>query len=139
LSFPQGYGRLIPGWDQGFYGMKIGGKRRLFIPWQLAYGAKGRVTGDPKNPGIPAMADLIFDVELVDVTDLPLPANHPAVPGTGHVATPTQPGTPASPATPAAPATALSPSAPAAPATVLNPAAPTTPSAPAAPTQPQSK
>jgi peptidylprolyl isomerase len=41
MAFPQGMGRLIPGFDQGFAGMKIGGKRRLFIPWQLAYGARG--------------------------------------------------------------------------------------------------
>ena len=71
FAFPQGYGRVIPGWDQGFGGMKIGGKRRLFIPWQLAYGAKGHPGPDAAHPGIPERADLIFDVELVDVSDLP--------------------------------------------------------------------
>ncbi|MDR3791968.1 MAG: FKBP-type peptidyl-prolyl cis-trans isomerase [Terracidiphilus sp.] len=71
IVFPQGFGRVIPGWDQGFAGMRIGGKRRLFIPYQLAYGAAGRPTGDPKDPGIPPKADLIFDIELVDVIDLP--------------------------------------------------------------------
>ncbi|MDR3724372.1 MAG: FKBP-type peptidyl-prolyl cis-trans isomerase [Terracidiphilus sp.] len=73
IVFPQGFGRVIPGWDQGFAGMHIGGKRRLFIPYQLAYGAAGRPTGDPKDPGIPPKADLIFDIELVDVIDLPAP------------------------------------------------------------------
>ena len=77
IPFPQGFGRVIPGWDQGFNGMKIGGKRRLFIPWQLAYGAAGRVGPDPAHPVIPPKADLIFDVELVDVSDLPTPTNHP--------------------------------------------------------------
>ena len=71
FAFPQGYGRVIPGWDQGFGGMKIGGKRRLFIPWQLAYGAKGHPGPDAAHPGIPEKADLIFDVELVDVSDQP--------------------------------------------------------------------
>jgi peptidylprolyl isomerase len=65
LTFPQGRGRLIPGWDQGFEGMRVGGKRRLFIPYQLAYGAPGR------PPAIPAKSDLIFDVELTDVQDMP--------------------------------------------------------------------
>lgn len=65
LTFPQGRGRLIPGWDQGFEGMHVGGKRRLFIPYQLAYGAVGR------PPVIPAKADLIFDVELVEVAEMP--------------------------------------------------------------------
>lgn len=78
IIFPQGFGRVIPGWDQGFEGMRVGGKRRLFIPYQLAYGAKGRPTGDPKNPGIPAKADLIFDIELVEVFDFPKPAERPA-------------------------------------------------------------
>jgi peptidylprolyl isomerase len=77
FSFPQGYGRVIAGWDQGFGGMRIGGKRRLFIPWQLAYGAQGRPGPDAAHPGIPEKADLIFDVELVDVTDFPTrPNNH---------------------------------------------------------------
>lgn len=72
ITFPQGFRAVIPGFDQGFYGMRVGGKRRLFIPWQLAYGEKGR-------PGIPPRADLIFDVELVGVSDVVMPANHPAV------------------------------------------------------------
>jgi len=77
MSFPQGMGRLIPGFDQGFEGMKIGGKRRLFVPWQLGYGAKGHPGPDAAHPGIPAKADLIFDVELVEVSDMPTPPNHP--------------------------------------------------------------
>jgi peptidylprolyl isomerase len=81
LSFPQGYGRLIPGFDQGVAGMKIGGKRRIFIPWQLAYGALGRPGPDAAHPGIPPRADLIFDVELLEVADLAMPANHPGMTG----------------------------------------------------------
>ena len=85
LSFPQGFGRLIPGFDQGLQGMRIGGKRRLFIPWQLAYGERGRPGPDAANPGIPPKADLIFDIELVDVTDIMMPANHPGMmPGGGN-------------------------------------------------------
>ncbi len=83
ISVPQGFGRVIPGFDQGFTGMKVGGKRRLFIPWQLAYGARGRPGPDAAHPGIPPKADLIFDIELMDVTDLQMPANHPGMPGTG--------------------------------------------------------
>ncbi|MDR3750211.1 MAG: FKBP-type peptidyl-prolyl cis-trans isomerase [Terracidiphilus sp.] len=145
FSFPQGFGRLIPGWDQGFADMKVGGKRRLLIPWQLAYGAKGRPGPDAAHPGIPAKADLIFDVELLDVTDLPMAPNHPGMPGMsgGHPmpggmtprpgttvqanhppAAPTTPAAPASPATPAAPAASSAPAsvpAPAAPATTAQP------------------
>jgi peptidylprolyl isomerase len=77
LLFPQGFGRVIPGFDQGFTGMKIHGKRRLFIPWQLAYGAKGRPGPDAAHPGIPPKADLIFDIELVDVTDMPQAPQRP--------------------------------------------------------------
>ena len=110
INFPQGYGRVIPGFDQGFHGMRVGGKRRLFIPWQLAYGERGR-------PGIPPKSDLIFDIELVGMTDIMMPPNHPAVmpggnlvhPGTtlpsGHIpVTPVTPSAPATPAKPAAPA-----------------------------------
>lgn len=64
FSFDQGKRRVIPGWDAGFEGMHVGGKRRFFIPYQLAYGEKGRNK-------IPPKADLIFDVELVDVKDPP--------------------------------------------------------------------
>jgi peptidylprolyl isomerase len=77
LTFAQGFGRLIPGFDSGCLGMKVGGKRRLFIPWQLAYGAHGHPGPDAQHPGIPPKADLIFDVELVDVADMPAPMNRP--------------------------------------------------------------
>jgi peptidylprolyl isomerase len=63
LSFPQGARRVIAGWDLGFEGMRVGGRRRLFIPYQLAYGEAGR------PPTIPAKAELIFDVELMAVSD----------------------------------------------------------------------
>ncbi|MGA8085950.1 MAG: FKBP-type peptidyl-prolyl cis-trans isomerase [Terracidiphilus sp.] len=79
ISFPQGFGRVIPGFDQGFAAMRIGGKRRLFIPWQLAYGARGRPGPNAANPGIPPKADLIFDIELVDVTEMPAPQVRPGM------------------------------------------------------------
>ncbi len=63
IAFPLGARRVIAGWDVGFDGMQVGGQRRLFIPYQLAYGDAGR------PPVIPAKAELIFDVELMAVTD----------------------------------------------------------------------
>ena len=150
IAFPQGFGRLIPGFDQGFDGMKVGGKRRIFIPWQLAYGERGRPGPDAAHPGIPSKADLIFDVELVDITDMPAQPNHPPVtitPG-GKPATPPKPGAQPSPAEPAAPAPGSATPAPgaatqpAAPPTAASPAPPassTQPTAPATPAQPQSK
>lgn len=68
LEFEQGKRRVIPGWDAGFENMRIGGKRRFVIPYQLAYGEKGRNK-------IPPKATLIFDVELLDVKDAPTPTN----------------------------------------------------------------
>jgi len=90
LSFPQGFGRLIPGFDQGFTGMRVGGKRRLFIPWQLAYGARGRPGPNAANPGIPPKADLIFDIELVDQSDLnmQMPMGHPGMSQPQHATPP---------------------------------------------------
>jgi peptidylprolyl isomerase len=60
LTFIQGRRMVIGGWDMGFEGMRVGGKRRLFLPYQLAYGEKGRGK-------IPPKAELIFDVELLGV------------------------------------------------------------------------
>jgi peptidylprolyl isomerase len=79
-----GQHHVIPGWDTGFDGMHVGGKRRLFIPYQLAYGANGKAGPDGK-PGIPPKADLIFDVELVSQSD-ENPA--PKAPPTGAPASP---------------------------------------------------
>ncbi len=53
--------RLIQGWQAGIPGMKVGGVRRLTIPWQFAYGERGA------PPDIPAKADLVFSIELVAV------------------------------------------------------------------------
>ncbi len=64
LKFVQGRRQVISGWEIGFEGMKVGGKRRLFLPYALAYGELG-------NGAIPPKAELIFDVELLAVRDVP--------------------------------------------------------------------
>jgi len=61
FSFGLGAGMVIAGWDEGVAGMKIGGKRTLYIPSKLGYGARGA------GGAIPPNADLIFDVELLGV------------------------------------------------------------------------
>ena len=74
IRFVQGQRRVIAGWDAGFEGMRVGGRRRLFIPYQLGYGIPGR------PPAIPPCAELIFDVELVAVEPppaTPAPASPP--------------------------------------------------------------
>ncbi len=140
ITFPAGAHRVIPGWDTGFAGMHVGGKRRLFIPYQLAYGEAGR------PPHIPAKSDLIFDIELVAMSDTPPapktppapptppPTNPSANPSANPNATPDKPAdAPAKPATePAKPATDPQ-TEPAKPAT--DPAKPVPP--PADPTKPE--
>jgi FKBP-type peptidyl-prolyl cis-trans isomerase FkpA len=61
FEFPLGGGQVIPGWDQGFAGMKVGGTRVLTIPPAMGYGAKGA------GGVIPGNATLLFEVELLEV------------------------------------------------------------------------
>ena len=61
FSFKLGAGEVIDGWDRGIEGMRVGGKRDLLIPPQLAYGEKGA------PPDIPPNAALNFEVQLLDV------------------------------------------------------------------------
>lgn len=61
FTFTLGVGQVIQGWDKGVAGMKVGGKRKLYIPSDMAYGP--RAVGNV----IPANSALIFEVELLDV------------------------------------------------------------------------
>jgi len=61
FEFTLGAGNVIKGWDEGVPGMKVGGKRKLTIPWKLAYGENG------SGEKIPPKAALKFDIELLEI------------------------------------------------------------------------
>jgi peptidylprolyl isomerase len=149
LSVIMGQGRPLPGWDLAFEGMKAGGERRVFIPWQLGFGPR-EIPHEATHSAAPAKSDLILEIELIEVTDAPAPSARPgmmgghppmgahpmpmpgAPPAPGAAPKPAAPAAPATPATPTAPATTPVPVAPAAPGTPAAPAAPSTPPQPAA-------
>jgi FKBP-type peptidyl-prolyl cis-trans isomerase len=62
FAFPLGVGFVIPGWDQGLVGMRVGGRRRLTVPPALGYGERGM------GQAIPPNATLVFEIELLEIS-----------------------------------------------------------------------
>jgi hypothetical protein len=68
FTFTLGQQQVIPGWDEGVPGMKVGGRRKLIIPPALGYGSQGQA------PSIPANATLVFIIEVLSDTPAPSPS-----------------------------------------------------------------
>jgi FKBP-type peptidyl-prolyl cis-trans isomerase len=77
FTFQLGVGAVIDGWDEGIAGMKVGGKRKLIIPGDLAYGPNGQTDPNTGAQVIPPNATLVFAVELLKVAPGPKPSPTP--------------------------------------------------------------
>jgi peptidylprolyl isomerase len=77
FTFRLGVSQVIPGWDEGLQGMKVGGKRKLIVPSDLAYGPTGQTDPNTGAQVIPPNAILVFEVELIKVAPAPKPSPSP--------------------------------------------------------------
>jgi FKBP-type peptidyl-prolyl cis-trans isomerase len=78
FTFQIGAGQVIPGWEEGTLGMKVGGKRCLRIPAPLAYGTQGRTDPQTGAVTIPPNATLVFAIELLSLAPGPSPSPTPS-------------------------------------------------------------
>jgi FKBP-type peptidyl-prolyl cis-trans isomerase FkpA len=79
FTFQLSQGNVIAGWDEGLLGMKVGGKRKLTIPSDLAYGPNGQQDPNTGAQVIPPNATLVFEVEMTKVAPAPKPSPTPKV------------------------------------------------------------
>jgi FKBP-type peptidyl-prolyl cis-trans isomerase len=77
FTFQLGVGNVIPGWDEGLVGMRVGGKRKLIIPSALAYGTTGQTDPTTGAQVIPPNETLVFEVEVTMVAPGPKPSPTP--------------------------------------------------------------
>ena len=77
FTFQLGKSQVIAGWDEGVVGMQVGGKRKLIIPSELAYGTAGQTDQTSGATIIPPNATLIFDIELLSLKAGPSPSPSP--------------------------------------------------------------